>query len=153
MGVKLSTYLHRVPRSKNAWSYTSTPQYAFMAWCSVKKSTGTTLPLALLLEKRYVSAGINLSRPRWNRKLLEYKSSITIVRFLGCYNSLVVRNLKYHYIFLEKAINSRSSDQYMFCSVVEYGELFAQSQNILITSKNYFCQLLNVHGANDVRQT
>jgi len=21
---------------KNAWSYTSTPQYAFMAWCSVK---------------------------------------------------------------------------------------------------------------------
>jgi hypothetical protein len=25
------------PRSKNAWSYTSTPQYAFMAWRSVKK--------------------------------------------------------------------------------------------------------------------
>jgi hypothetical protein len=25
-----------VPRSKNEWSYTSTPQYAFMAWCSVK---------------------------------------------------------------------------------------------------------------------
>jgi hypothetical protein len=22
---------------KNAWSYTTTPQYAFMAWCSVKK--------------------------------------------------------------------------------------------------------------------
>jgi hypothetical protein len=22
--------------SKNVWSYTSTPQYAFMAWCSVK---------------------------------------------------------------------------------------------------------------------
>jgi hypothetical protein len=22
---------------KNAWSYTSTPQYAFMAWCSLKK--------------------------------------------------------------------------------------------------------------------
>jgi hypothetical protein len=21
---------------KNAWSYTSTPQYAFMAWCSIK---------------------------------------------------------------------------------------------------------------------
>jgi hypothetical protein len=21
---------------KNAWSYTSTPQYAFIAWCSVK---------------------------------------------------------------------------------------------------------------------
>jgi len=42
--VKLTTHLHLVPRSKNEWSYTSTPQYAFMAWCLVK-STGTTLPL------------------------------------------------------------------------------------------------------------
>jgi len=25
-----------VPRSKNEWSYTSTPQYAFMTWCLVK---------------------------------------------------------------------------------------------------------------------
>jgi len=25
-------------------SYTSIPQYAFMAWCSVKRNTGTTLP-------------------------------------------------------------------------------------------------------------
>jgi hypothetical protein len=32
---------------KNAWSYTSTPQHAFMAWCSVK-SAGTALPLPLL---------------------------------------------------------------------------------------------------------
>jgi hypothetical protein len=42
-GVKLTTHLRLVPRSKNAWSYTSTPQYGFIAWCSVKKSTGTTL--------------------------------------------------------------------------------------------------------------
>jgi hypothetical protein len=31
---------HSPPSSaevKNAWSYTSTPQYAFKAWCSVKK--------------------------------------------------------------------------------------------------------------------
>jgi hypothetical protein len=35
---------------KNAWSYTSTPQYASMAWCSVKtESTGTTLLLPLRL--------------------------------------------------------------------------------------------------------
>jgi len=40
--VKLSTDLHLVPGSKNAWSYTFTPQYAFMAWCAVKRSTGTT---------------------------------------------------------------------------------------------------------------
>jgi len=31
------THLHIVPRLTNAWSYTSTPQYTFMAWCSVKK--------------------------------------------------------------------------------------------------------------------
>jgi hypothetical protein len=37
-GVKVTTHLHLVPRSKNSWSYTSTPQYVFMAWCSVKKS-------------------------------------------------------------------------------------------------------------------
>jgi hypothetical protein len=35
-GVKLITHLHLAPRSKNEWSYTSTPQYASMAWCSVK---------------------------------------------------------------------------------------------------------------------
>jgi hypothetical protein len=35
-GVKLTTPLHVVLRSKNEWSYTSSPQYAFMAWCSVK---------------------------------------------------------------------------------------------------------------------
>jgi hypothetical protein len=31
---------HTPPSSaevKNAWSYTSSPQYAFMAWCSVKQ--------------------------------------------------------------------------------------------------------------------
>jgi hypothetical protein len=36
-GVKLTTHLHLVPRLKNEWSYTSTPQYAFMAWCSAKR--------------------------------------------------------------------------------------------------------------------
>jgi hypothetical protein len=44
-GVKLTIHQHLIPRSTNEWSYTSTPQYAFMALCSVKKSTGTTLPL------------------------------------------------------------------------------------------------------------
>jgi hypothetical protein len=35
-GVNLTTHLHLVPRSKNAWSYTFTPQYTFMARCLVK---------------------------------------------------------------------------------------------------------------------
>jgi hypothetical protein len=51
---------HSPPSSaeiNNAWSNTSTPQYTFIAWCSVKKSTGTTLPLprSRVLEKLIVS--------------------------------------------------------------------------------------------------
>jgi hypothetical protein len=34
----------------------------------------------------------------------------------------------------------------------ENGDLFADSQNILIRWKNYFSQLLNVHNGSDVRQ-
>jgi hypothetical protein len=33
------------------------------------------------------------------------------------------------------------------------GDLLADSHNILYMWKNYFCQLLNVLGVNDVRQT
>jgi hypothetical protein len=47
--VKLTTHIHVMPKSKNAWSYASTPQYAFMAWCSVKKSARTTLLYFTLL--------------------------------------------------------------------------------------------------------
>jgi hypothetical protein len=35
----------------------------------------------------------------------------------------------------------------------ENGDLFADSHSILNRWKNYFCQLLNAHGVNDVRQT
>jgi hypothetical protein len=35
----------------------------------------------------------------------------------------------------------------------ENGDLLADSHSILIRWKNYSCQLLNVHGVNDVRQT
>jgi hypothetical protein len=51
----LSQYNSHPPSSaevKNAWSYTSTPQYAFMA-CSIKKSTRTTLPLPLGRAKQF----------------------------------------------------------------------------------------------------
>jgi hypothetical protein len=39
--MKLTTHLHLVLRSKSAWSYTSTPQYTFMAWCLVKHRDST----------------------------------------------------------------------------------------------------------------
>jgi hypothetical protein len=34
--VKMTSHLNVLPRSKNACSYTSTPQYVSMAWCLVK---------------------------------------------------------------------------------------------------------------------
>jgi hypothetical protein len=40
--MKLTTHLHPMQRSKNEWSYTSTPRLAFMVWCLVRiKGTGT----------------------------------------------------------------------------------------------------------------
>jgi hypothetical protein len=40
---------------KNAWSYTSAPSYAFMAWCSVKKEVTTLLYLPLLIINNVIS--------------------------------------------------------------------------------------------------
>jgi len=37
LGVKLTTHLHLVPRSRMCGAIPSLPQYAFMAWCSVTK--------------------------------------------------------------------------------------------------------------------
>jgi len=46
----------------------SFPQYAFMAWCSVKKNTGTTLPLL---------DGAELSASRPGRFTLRERAPIT----------------------------------------------------------------------------
>jgi len=46
--VEQTTHLHLVPRSKNAWSYISTDQYAFMAYCSVRKKAQGQIYLCLL---------------------------------------------------------------------------------------------------------
>jgi hypothetical protein len=35
----------------------------------------------------------------------------------------------------------------------ENGDMVADAYNILNMWKNYFCQILNVHGINNVRQT
>jgi hypothetical protein len=35
-GREVETHLHLLTRSNNAWSYTSTPQYVFVAWCLFK---------------------------------------------------------------------------------------------------------------------
>jgi hypothetical protein len=55
LGVKLTTHLHLVPRSRMRGAIHPVPQYTFMAWYSVKKSTGTTLPLTILRLALYLS--------------------------------------------------------------------------------------------------
>jgi hypothetical protein len=46
--MKLTIHLHLVPRSTNAWSYTSTPQNAYMPWCSKHRDNFTfTLPFQM----------------------------------------------------------------------------------------------------------
>jgi hypothetical protein len=46
-GVKLTTHPQLVLRSMNAWSYKSTPQYALMAWCPVRKKAQGQLYIAV----------------------------------------------------------------------------------------------------------
>jgi len=46
---------HSLPSSayiKNAWSYASTPQYAFMAWCSFKAQRNLLIGTAMLCPKK-----------------------------------------------------------------------------------------------------
>jgi hypothetical protein len=47
--VKLTIHLHIVPRLKNAWSYTSTPQYVFMVWCLVKHRDNFTFTIIIII--------------------------------------------------------------------------------------------------------
>jgi hypothetical protein len=51
---------HSPPSSaeiKNAWNYTSTPQYAFMVWCLVKHRDNFTFTFTTLLEDMLVEYG------------------------------------------------------------------------------------------------
>jgi hypothetical protein len=53
---------HSPPSSaevKNAWSYTSTPQYALMAWCSVK------IKVISQLQKWQLEASIEKGHKTW----------------------------------------------------------------------------------------
>jgi hypothetical protein len=80
--VKLTTHLHLVPRSKNKWSYTSTPPYAFMAWCSVKKkSTGDelerTLVESLLACKRLLNVNTTYSEGNSVKRIGRLRQDVT----------------------------------------------------------------------------
>jgi hypothetical protein len=59
--VRLTTHLHRVPRSRMRGAILPLPQYAFKAWCSVKNHRDTfTLPLPYPPHLEVVSSICNL---------------------------------------------------------------------------------------------
>jgi hypothetical protein len=66
--VKLTTHLYLVPRSQNAWSYTSTPQYAFMAVLLIKIKAQGQLYLYLyftFINKSFGQELIASGRVQW----------------------------------------------------------------------------------------
>jgi hypothetical protein len=72
---------------KNPWSYTSIPQYAFMAWFSVNKNTGTTLPLPYPSSRRWVEVSGQRHAPAALPQGKEYP--IPIVQEVGWAPELV----------------------------------------------------------------
>jgi len=46
---------------KNVWSYTSTPQYAFMVWCSEKEQGHLYLHVYLYVEKYFLTMTMHLA--------------------------------------------------------------------------------------------
>jgi hypothetical protein len=71
--VKLTTHLLLVPRSKNAWSYTSTPQYAIMTWCFVNHRDNFTCTFLLrIIEELFrISRGTG-GYDKWSRHFLQF---------------------------------------------------------------------------------
>jgi hypothetical protein len=81
---------HSPPSSakvKNTWSYTSTPQYVFMAWCLVKHRDNFTFNFVLVFPEVYVRSTI----PEKNRNEL----SLTVDKIRAeCVNGLNERKVK-----------------------------------------------------------
>jgi hypothetical protein len=46
------------------------PQYAFMVWCSVERSTGTTLPFPLPLRIGRRGEYVGLRERKWQREII-----------------------------------------------------------------------------------
>jgi hypothetical protein len=59
-----------VPRQRISGTTPALPQYAFMAWCTIKKSTGTPLPLPTGIQQ--------LKRAQGKRKSYSHLTEIKI---------------------------------------------------------------------------
>jgi hypothetical protein len=75
-----TTHLHLVPRSKNVWSYVSTPQYVFMVCCLVKHSGNFTFTftstLPWLVQNIYLPSNrsVHLHISTWVIPYIYYKT-------------------------------------------------------------------------------
>jgi len=90
--VRLTTHLHLVLRSKNAWIYTSTSPYVFMSWCLVKPRDYLYLtssighnPIRLYVTYEIEKASLNNARERNIKPDVRLYSNvaITVNHWLG----------------------------------------------------------------------
>jgi len=56
--MKLTTHIHLVPVSRMRGAIPPFRPYAFMAWCSVKMSSETTLPFCISLTSKEAAVGL-----------------------------------------------------------------------------------------------
>jgi hypothetical protein len=89
-------------RSKNQWSYTSIPQYAFMAWCSVKKKhrdnfTFTNKDWTILF---FVAGQFGLGLLYLRIKSLQTEGQLFTRNRCKLFNNFIVRSTTYCYTTL-----------------------------------------------------
>jgi hypothetical protein len=83
------------------------PQYAFMAWCSVKKSTGTALPLPLSYGPSYLES-VFLTSCKVNKIMEIFKLACKKDQSCEpvCIMSTVIYYYYYYYLFLFRSARS-----------------------------------------------
>jgi hypothetical protein len=102
---------HSPPSSvevKNAWSYTSTPQYAFMAWCSVKHRDNFTFTWNVQVMKLLIMQSSPVSRhllPLYRIINIRFKSNYATHIVTCCYTGAEYNN---HHLNFVRTITSRS---------------------------------------------
>jgi hypothetical protein len=82
--VRLTTHLHLVARSKNEWSYTSTPKYVFMELCSVKAQVQINLYILSDFSPR--GTGENRERPLSRQSVCNPMHELVVFQMLVFYS-------------------------------------------------------------------
>jgi hypothetical protein len=93
---------------KNAWSYTSTPQYAFMAWCSIKAQGQLYLLLHLMFWDSVIGVGA-LRIPRL------WPVVLSRCGHFSCFVAVLVSTLRSGYKAITLQSTKSSSWNHLLC--------------------------------------